>query len=66
MALHINDPLPLFINSRVLIPVVGFSLASHRYSHPRPKYLIMSPSEKNFEELAGRKLPEETKPVPDA
>ena len=26
----------------------------------------MSPSEKSCEELAGRKLPEETKPVPDA
>ena len=29
-------PVPLFEKSRVVIPVAGFSLSSHRYSHLTP------------------------------
>ena len=31
-----NDPLPFFKKSRVVIPVVDFSLLSHRCRHPTP------------------------------
>ena len=33
---HIKGPLPLFEKSRVVIPVAGYFISSHRDSHPTP------------------------------